>query len=152
MTGSGDVSARLEDYLEAIIVSARVRGSARVRDISKRLGVTSASVTGALRSLAEKSLIHYEPYEVIRLTPEGERLAQGVLRRHDALKAFFIKALGAEEAEAESAACAMEHVMSRPLIEKMTHFVETLGDPPRAPAAPDGKKRGDSGPAGRATR
>lgn len=132
MSTSGSISASLEDYLEAIIVSARRYGAARARDIAKRLKVTSASVTGALRSLAEKGLIHYAPYELITLTPEGEKLAQGVLRRHEALKAFFIKALQAEETEAESAACAMEHAMPRSLLDRLTRFVQTLDEPPRA--------------------
>ncbi len=135
MNVAGNISASLEDYLEAIIVAAREHGAARARDIAKRLDVSSASVTGALRTLAEKSLIYYEPYELITLTPEGQKLAQGVLRRHEALKAFFIKALKAEEAEAESAACAMEHAMPRSLLERLTHFVETLDERGRTGAA-----------------
>jgi len=131
MSATGSVSASLEDYLEAIIVAARRHGAARVKDIAQRLKVTSASVTGALRTLAEKGLIHYAPYEVITLTPEGETLAQGVLRRHEALKEFFIKALGVEEPEAESAACAMEHELPRNVLERLIHFVQYLDEHPR---------------------
>lgn len=146
MTAPGHVSASLEDYLEAIIVAARKHGAARVKDIAKRVGVKSASVTGALRALAEKSLIHYAPYEAVTLTPAGEKLAQGVLKRHQTLKAFFIKALGAAEAEAESAACAMEHAMPRSLLERLSRFVETLDDRPAPSAEQTGK---DARPADR---
>ncbi len=136
MTSTPAISASLEDYLEAIIIAARGFGAARVKDIAKLVNVRSASVTGALRSLAEKGLIHYAPYEVVTLTPEGEKLARGVLRRHETLKAFFIKALGAEEAEAESAACKMEHAMPRSLLERLTVYVQALDEPPRAAAEP----------------
>ena len=132
MPAAGHISASLEDYLEAIIVAVREHGSARVKDIAKRLRVANASVTGALRALAGKNLIHYAPYEAVTLTAEGEKIARGVLRRHDALKEFFIKALEAQEAEAESAACAMEHAMPRSLLDRLTRFVETLDERPRA--------------------
>jgi DtxR family transcriptional regulator, Mn-dependent transcriptional regulator len=136
MTSTPSISASLEDYLEAIIVAARDIGSARVRDIAARLDVRSASVTGALRALAEKGLIHYAPYEVVTLTPEGEKLARGVLRRHETLKAFFIKVLGAEESEAESAACGMEHALPRSLLERMTAYVQSLDERPKPSAEP----------------
>jgi DtxR family Mn-dependent transcriptional regulator len=120
------ISASLEDYLEAIIVAARAKGSARVKDIAARLKVTNASVTGALHALSEKRLINYTPYEVITLTAEGERLAQGVLRRHETLKDFLVKVLAVEEPDAESAACSMEHALPRPVVERLVQFMEFM--------------------------
>ena len=124
MSARQPISASLEDYLEAIIVASRVKGAARVKDIAKRLQVTNASVTGALHALSEKRLINYTPYEVVTLTAEGERLAQGVLRRHETLKDFLEKVLAVEEPDAETAACSMEHALPRPVVERLVQFME----------------------------
>jgi len=49
MAKNYNLSASLEDYLEAILNLVRESSFARSRDIAKSLGVSRASVTGALR-------------------------------------------------------------------------------------------------------
>ena len=46
------LSASLEDYLEAIYHTVVAKGAARAKDIVLRMGVHNSSVTQALRSLA----------------------------------------------------------------------------------------------------
>ena len=58
---NNDLSASLEDYLEAIFNIASQSKIARSKDIAKMLGVSKSSVTGALRALKEKGLANYEP-------------------------------------------------------------------------------------------
>ena len=69
---SDKLSASLEDYLEAIYWATVEHGAARAKEIALRLGVRAASVTGALRTLAEKKFINYAPYELITLTEAGQ--------------------------------------------------------------------------------
>ncbi len=59
------LSASLEDYLEAIFHIEQEKHAARAKDITERLQVSGASVTAALRTLAEKKLINYAPYDLI---------------------------------------------------------------------------------------
>ena len=59
------LSASQEDYLETIFNLTADSAVARSREIADKLGVTASSVTGALRSLAQKELIHYQPYGYI---------------------------------------------------------------------------------------
>jgi DtxR family Mn-dependent transcriptional regulator len=125
---SANVSASQEDYLEAVFLIAREKGAARAKDIAAWLGVTAASVTGALHALAEKGLVNYAPYELVRLTSEGEKVAQAIVRRHAALKNFFVKVLAVAEGEAESAACAMEHALPRQVLERLIHFVRFMDE------------------------
>jgi DtxR family Mn-dependent transcriptional regulator len=68
---NNDLSASLEDYLEAIYNLAEAKKVARSRDIAEALGVSRASVTGALRALKEKGLIEHEPYGYVTLTEAG---------------------------------------------------------------------------------
>ena len=56
---SAVLSASLEDYLKAIFRIVAVKQAARAKDISARLNVSNSSVTGALRTLADRGLINY---------------------------------------------------------------------------------------------
>ncbi|MCD4829877.1 MAG: metal-dependent transcriptional regulator [Candidatus Cloacimonetes bacterium] len=132
MAATSELSASLEDYLEAIYHLVKEKQAARVKDIAERLHVKAASVTGALRALSERELVNYTPYEIVTFTRSGEAAALDVVRRHSALKDFFVKILLVDEASADSAACAMEHSVTRPLLERFVHFTQFVEDCPRA--------------------
>jgi DtxR family Mn-dependent transcriptional regulator len=125
------LSNSLEDYLEAIHHIVRDKGAARGKDISARLGVNRSSVTAALRSLSERNLINYTPYDIITLTTEGERLAEGITQRHEVLKDFFSRVLGVDDKTAEENACGMEHAVSEIVLERLTKFIEFIRVCPR---------------------
>jgi DtxR family Mn-dependent transcriptional regulator len=120
------LSASLEDYLEAIFHIVRKKQAARPKDISKWLSVGNSSVTGALKTLAAKQLVNYAPYDVVTLTPSGERVARDVVRRHETLREFFVKVLAAEPELAENAACEMEHAVPAELVDRLVRFVEFI--------------------------
>lgn len=105
------LSESLEDYLEAIYVIIRRKTAARPKDVAVQLGVTKASVTGALRVLAERGLVYHEPYDIVTLTDKGQQLACEVDNKHKALKLFFTDVLGVNENEAEEVACKVEHAI-----------------------------------------
>jgi DtxR family Mn-dependent transcriptional regulator len=118
------LSASLEDYLEAIYHTVSAKGAARAKDLVLRMGVHNSSVTQALRSLSEKKLINYAPYDVITLTEPGEALALGVVRRHVTLSKFLGNVLGLPEGEADAEACRLEHAVSAGVLHRLVRFVE----------------------------
>jgi len=118
------LSASLEDYLEAIYHTVEAKGATRAKDIVPRMGVHNSSVTQALRSLSEKKLINYAPYDVITLTGPGEVLALGVVRRHETLSKFLNHVLGLPDAEADAEACRLEHAVSGGVLNRLVRFVE----------------------------
>lgn len=120
------LSASLEDYLEAIFWTVAAKGAARTRDIAKQLQVKASSVTGALRSLAEKEYIRYAPYEAITLTEAGFSEAARLARRHHILRACFGELLGIDEATAELAACRLEHGIPPVLVDRLAQFHEFI--------------------------
>jgi DtxR family Mn-dependent transcriptional regulator len=122
----------MEDYLEAIFHIIEEKQAVRPKEIAKRLKVTNASVTGALRSLAEKDLINYVPYDVITLTPRGKTAAKDVIRRHEVLRDFFVKVLSVDEKEADRAACQMEHSIPKLILERFIQFADFIEICPRA--------------------
>ena len=128
------LTASQEDYLETIYLVVEEKRVARSKDLVSRLGVNSSSVTQALRVLSEKGLINYEPYGVVTLTAAGEGQARDVLRRHVALRDFFIRNLRVEETVAEKAACRMEHDMPRVILDRLVSFIEYTDRCPRGAA------------------
>ena len=126
-----DLSASLEDYIEAIYHIVEEKLVARSKDIATRLGVSRASVTEALRALAKKELINYAPYEAITMTDEGKTVAKDVIYRHETLKQFFIEVLSIDTAIAEEAACKVEHAAPPVVISRMIDFIKFLQVCPR---------------------
>jgi len=125
------LTASLEDYLEAISQIIDEKEAVRPKDIAKRLKVSNPSVTGALRSLADKGLIKYTPYDVITLTSFGKTAATDVIRRHEVLRDFFIRVLAVEEHDADKGACKMEHSIPRVILERFIRFAEFVDVCPR---------------------
>ncbi len=126
-----NLSASMEDYLEAIFHIVASKQAARAKDIAKHLDVNNSSVTGALRVLSEKGYINYAPYDLITLTEKGNKLAKDIVRRHEVLRDFFVKLLAIDEDEAEETACKMEHVVSHNILDRMIRFVEFVEICPR---------------------
>lgn len=126
-----NLSASLEDYIEAIYHIVDEKLVARSKDIASRLDVSRASVTEALRALAKKGLINYAPYEAITMTEQGKKVAEDVIYRHESLKRFFIEVLAIDKKTAEDAACRVEHAAPPEVISRMIDFIKFLQVCPR---------------------
>jgi DtxR family Mn-dependent transcriptional regulator len=120
-------TASMEDYLEAIANLGEGSEAVRVKQISEMLGVKMPSVTSALKKLSERELVDHERYGRIKLTPEGDKVARDVIRRHKALTRFFAQALGIDRETAEEDACKIEHVISALSMERLAKFTEFIG-------------------------
>ena len=125
-----NLSSSLEDYLEAIFFIAEDKGAARPKDIADRLSVKAASVTGALKHLAEKQLINYAPYDVVTLTAAGKRVARAIAKKHNALLGFFSDVLDIPRDEVEDFACKMEHIIPDHILERFVEFAEFVNKCP----------------------
>jgi DtxR family Mn-dependent transcriptional regulator len=119
-----NLSASLEDYLEAIFNLAGNSKVAHSKDIAKLLNVSRSSVTGALRVLKEKGLANYKPYDSVTLTEAGQVAAAEIVRKHNILKSFFINILGIEADIAQQAACKAEHTLGTDVIARLLSFIE----------------------------
>jgi DtxR family Mn-dependent transcriptional regulator len=101
------LSASLEDYLEIILRLEDESRVARAKDIADRLGVSRASVTGALKTLAE------------------------IIRRHETLKEFFQDFLQLESEHADANACRVEHAIDSQAMDRMVYFLSFMRRCPR---------------------
>src|ERR1017187_4474765 len=123
----GEISSSLEDYLETIYLLVQEQGFARVKDVARARDVKAASVSIALRKLAELDLVRYERREYIALTPEGEKAGRRVFSRHRLLTRFFEEVLSMPAEAASEQACAMEHSLTDEAMVRMVRFFEFLG-------------------------
>ncbi len=124
------ISSSLEDYLETIYLLQRDHGFARVKEIAAARDVKAASVSVALRKLAEVKLVRYERREYINLTPEGENTARSIFSRHRLLKRFFCDVLQMSLDGADEQACALEHSLTDEGMDRLVRFLEFLNNCP----------------------
>ncbi len=118
-----ELSSTMEDYLETIYRIEIEKPAARVRDISKQMGVAKSTVNAALKSLAAKGLIDYAPYELISLTELGRQTASDIVMNHRILHRFLTDVLAIEKQKAEVIACEMEHAADRETMERFCCFL-----------------------------
>jgi DtxR family Mn-dependent transcriptional regulator len=124
----------MEDYLEAISVLRDRQPFVRISHIGQALGVSTPSVTAAVKKLSEEGLVDHEPYGHVDLTARGMQIAEDVFRRHEALRRFLEEILGVEPEAAAADACRMEHEISGQTRDRLSKFVEfVLGNPKGAP-------------------
>ncbi|MBN2208789.1 MAG: metal-dependent transcriptional regulator [Candidatus Coatesbacteria bacterium] len=127
-----NITASMEDYLEAIYHISEEHNVARAKQIASRMDVAMSSVTGALRHLAEHGLVNYDPYEYVTLTREGRAVASDIAHRHSSLKSFLVNVLSVSEPLAEETACKMEHAITGEVLERFLRFAEFVEVCPRA--------------------
>lgn len=117
------LTASLEDYLEIICNFENSKKQIKAVDISKELHISRASVTEALKKLADKGLVNYGRYETISLTNEGKNIAQKVVSKHAVLQQFFEQVLDLSSEEASYNACKIEHIITDNAFAKISKLV-----------------------------
>ncbi len=134
MDKKNPLSESLEDYLEAILRLETTDKVARQKDIAEAIGVQRGSVTSALKVLAEKGLVNYEPYSYITLTSAGRKIGREIERRHRVIKDFLSRVLQIGDDKADATACHMEHVMDTETVNSLVKFIQFIDNCPRAGA------------------
>jgi DtxR family Mn-dependent transcriptional regulator len=125
---AGTLTEALERYLEAIYRIQDEKGVARVRDIAAALDVHKSTVTAALRSLADRDMVNYEPYEAVTLTGEGREAGARLAARHFVISRFLRRVLNVDAELAERNACSLEHAMDERVLGRIVclmAFLET---------------------------
>ena len=102
------------ELLEAIW-TAEEEGSTSEERVSRR---AMTEITPDLLAEAETSrLLTRTPQGELRLTPEGRRTAEEVIRRHRLAERLVVDVLGMTIEESEADACEFEHLLARGVTE-----------------------------------
>lgn len=124
------LSPAMEDYLKAIYKLQQGREGVTTRALAEAIGVKPASVTSMLKKLSRLGLIHYNPYQGVRLTSSGEKAALEIIRHHRLLELYLREALGMPLHKVHDEADRLEHALSEELEELIA---AALGDPTHDP-------------------
>ncbi|MFO7919021.1 MAG: metal-dependent transcriptional regulator [Anaerolineae bacterium] len=92
--------------------------------LAEELSVSPVSVNEMCRKLQKQGLVIYRPYKGASLTPEGERQAHRVLRKHRLWEVFLVKELGYAYEQAHEAACQLEHGTSDLLADRLDEYLD----------------------------
>jgi len=130
------IEERPEEYLRVIGLAAEQGERATTSYLARRLSVSMPSITEMLRRLSAKGLITHTPRRPVRLTPEGQRVANSLIRRHRLWENFLVQCLGFSWDEVHEEAGKLEHATSPALEERLAEFLGDLASCPHGHAIP----------------
>ena len=121
-------TSTVEDYLKQIYQAQQALPGSLVPtgQVAAALDVAPGTATAMVKTLAESGLVEYEPYNGVKLTAAGEKLATHVLRRHRLVELFLVKVLDIHWSEVHDEAELLEHAVSDRL---MARIDDMLGNP-----------------------
>ena len=105
------IHASGEDYLEAVLILQKQKGTVRSVDVARHLEVTKPSVCNAVATLRDGGFLTMDSDYFLHLTDVGREVAEQVYEKH----CFFTErliAVGVDPETAERDACRIEHVIS----------------------------------------
>ncbi|MFQ5719188.1 MAG: metal-dependent transcriptional regulator [Acidobacteriota bacterium] len=119
---------RIEELAEEIFSLAERHESDLERVVGgSKLGREVAGTV--LQTMQEDGLVARHGDQVLLLAP-GEVVARAVVRRHRLAEVLFLQVMELEEADSESTACQVEHILSAEVTDRICTF---LGHPPGCP-------------------
>lgn len=131
----------VEDYMKTIYELQGASGKVTTTMLAERMAVAPASVTGMLKKLSDMHLVAYTPYQGVKLTEAGRKIALEVVRHHRLVELYLAEALGVPWDRVHDEAEKWEHVLSEDLEDRMDAL---LGHPTTDPhGAPIPTRQGD---------
>lgn len=120
-----ELGESMEDYLEATYLLKRKHGYVRNTMLCRYMNYTKASISVAMKLLAERGYVVRDQKGCIDLTEKGEKAATEVYARHLLLKEL-LEGIGVSSEIAEKDACRMEHVISDESFKRLQRLVYDL--------------------------
>jgi DtxR family Mn-dependent transcriptional regulator len=135
----------VEEYVEGIYRLQQEVDRVYTGEVAKYMCVSAGSVTAMIKKLAEAGLVEHTPYQGIRLTPFGEKVAKQLTRAHRIIERFLVDNLELPWNDVHELACKLEHYISEDIIdridEKMGHPTSCPHGNPINPDEPDPSSR-----------
>lgn len=134
-------SSSEENYIKSIYHLQEHQDLVTTNALAAELNTRPASVTDMIRKLKQKKLLHYEKYQGFRLSPEGKKVALGIIRRHRLWEYFLSVKLQFSWDEVHEVAEELEHVRSSKLVEKLDEYLGFPRFDPHGDPIPDHEGR-----------
>lgn len=115
-----------EEYIKTIYIVSKRYGACRNVDVSKRLGVSKASTSIAIKKLEQEGYVIRDEWRVL-LTSQGFELAEKLYEK-DVFFSNWFKNIGVSEETAEADACKIEHAVSEETYRKIKNYIAELNE------------------------
>jgi DtxR family transcriptional regulator, Mn-dependent transcriptional regulator len=126
-----------ENYIKAIYHLQKKEETVSTNDLAERMQTKPASVTDMLKKLKGKMLLEYVPYHGVRLSPEGNKVALEIIRRHRLWEYFLVNTIGFQWDEVHEIAEELEHIQHPVFIDKLDDFLGRPSFDPHGDPIPD---------------
>jgi len=112
-----------EMYLKTIAEISRHGDLVPVTNIAERLNISTVSASEMVHRLQDRGLLEHTPYKGVRLTADGRKRAEGILRRHRLWECFLTEHLGLPWKQVHDFACKLEHVSGDALTDALDKYL-----------------------------
>jgi DtxR family Mn-dependent transcriptional regulator len=123
-------SESVEEYVEGILRLQKEVDRVSTGEIAVYMCVSAGSATTMIKKMAELGLVEHTPYQGIRLTEFGEKVAKQLTRAHRILERFLVDTVELPWNDVHELACKLEHYISEDIINKIDR---KLGNPKTCP-------------------
>lgn len=123
-------SESVEEYVEGIYRLQKEVDRVSTGEVATYMMVSAGSATSMVKKLAEMKLVEHLPYQGIRLTEFGEKVAKQLTRSHRILERFLVDMLELPWNDVHELACKLEHYISEDIIDRID---AKLGHPTTCP-------------------
>jgi len=134
-----------ENYLKTIFHLQTKDDNVSTNELAEKLQTKPASITDMMKKLKTRKLVNYQPYQGFRLTPEGKKIALGIIRRHRLWEYFLAEKLKFNWDEVHEVAEQLEHVSSKKLIDKLDEYLDHPKFDPHGDPIPDTNGKMETG-------
>lgn len=130
---AGDLSPTMRDYLAEIYRLSEMSEPGHyvsTSALAEMLDVSTPAVNRMIARLRELGMIQHEPYQGIRLTPEGSSEALKQLRRQRIVEAFLVTVMGFGWHQVHGEAIRIARTLAEPIAQRM---LQMSGNPATCP-------------------
>lgn len=117
------ISHSVAHHLTAIADLLESPGYARVSDVARRLNITRGSASLTLKALKQRGLVVEDENRFLRLSPDGERVAEAVRGKKFLVQSFLHSVLGVSSRVAAEDTCKVEHLFSNETADRLARFL-----------------------------
>lgn len=121
-----ELTRTLKRYLKVISDIESEKGVVRIRDISKKLGVSMSSVATSLKRLHKLGYVSYEKHSFVKFTVKGKMIADKLDYNSKVLYRFFVDVLKVDSEIAHKQVYAICVDVFDEVIQKIEGFLNRL--------------------------
>ena len=121
-----NLTQSLQKYLIAIYELVLINTACRVKDVSAKMSVGMASASEAVKALAKKGYVNYEPYGIITITAKGKNTVDKINVRRSIVSDFLQKVLMIDEENLQICTNNLEYYVPEKVLMQLVSYISFM--------------------------